>query len=182
MDNKELKKKISVNVPTDTRIVTITVEDSSPELAQAIADSIRNSASAHISAVMNTEAVNVVEEADLPLQPSSPKVFKNTAIGGAVGSFFAIVIVILIYIMDDTIKNPDDIEHYLKVSVLGSIPYVDERDEEEEKKSKRKSKDRKKKKNDRNPRTATTPVNNMAVLRPGKEVSKSGHQGNHDQP
>ena len=82
IDNKELKKKISVDVPTDTRIVTITVEDSSPEMARAIADSIRNSASEHISAVMNTEAVNVVEEADLPEEPSSPKVVKDTAIGG----------------------------------------------------------------------------------------------------
>lgn len=171
IDNKELKKKISVDVPTDTRIVTITVEDSSPEMARAIADSIRNSASEHISAVMNTEAVNVVEEADLPEEPSSPKVFKDTAIGGAVGAFFAIVIIILIYIMDDTIKNPDDIEHYLKVSVLGSIPYVDERAGETDKKSKRRSR----RKSDRNSRTATTPVGNMAVLRPGTEVSKDGH-------
>lgn len=171
IDNDELKDKINVDVPTDTRIVTITVEDSSPEMARAIADSIRNSASAHISAVMNTEAVNVVEEANLPEEPSSPKIIKDTAIGGAVGGFFAVVIIILIYIMDDTIKNPDDIEHYLKVSVLGSIPYVDERTGETDKKSKRK----KSKKSERNSRTATTPVNNMAVLRPGTEVEKDGH-------
>ncbi len=171
IDNKELKSKISVTVPTDTRIVTITVEDSNPEMARAIADSIRNSASEHISAVMNTEAVNVVESADLPLEPSSPKVLRNTVIGGAGGAFFAIVIIILFYIMDDTIKNPDDIEHYLRVSVLGSIPYVDEKAGENEKKSKRK-KHRKKK--DYNTKTATTPVN-MAVLRPGTEVDKNGY-------
>ncbi len=171
IDNKELKSKISVTVPTDTRIVTITVEDSNPEMARAIADSIRNSASEHISAVMNTEAVNVVESADLPLEPSSPKVLRNTVIGGAGGAFFAIVIIILFYIMDDTIKNPDDIEHYLRVSVLGSIPYVDEKAGENEKKSRRK-KHRKKK--DYNTKTATTPVN-MAVLRPGTEVDKNGY-------
>ncbi len=171
IDNKELKSKVSVTVPTDTRIVTITVEDSNPEMARAIADSIRNSASEHISAVMNTEAVNVVESADLPLEPSSPKVLRNTVIGGAGGAFFAIVIIILFYIMDDTIKNPDDIEHYLRVSVLGSIPYVDEKAGENEKKSKRK-KHRKKK--DYNTKTATTPVN-MAVLRPGTEVDKNGY-------
>ena len=89
MDNKELKSKITVSVPTDTRIVTITVQDSSPDLARAIADEIRNSASKHISAVMNTEAVNVVEEADLPLEPSSPKIVKNTVIGGAIGAFIS---------------------------------------------------------------------------------------------
>ena len=171
MDNKELKEKISVDVPTDTRIVTITVEDSSPEMARAIADSIRNSASAHISAVMNTEAVNVVEEANLPEEPASPKIVKDTVIGGAFGAFVAIVIIILIYIMDDTIKNPDDIEHYLKVSVLGSIPYVDEKAGENDKKSKRK---KKKHRSSEYGRTATTPVD-MSVLRPGTEVLRDGH-------
>ena len=171
IDNDELKDKISVDVPTDTRIVTITVEDSSPEMARAIADSIRNSASEHISSVMNTEAVNVVEEANLPEEPSSPKILKDTAIGGAVGGFIAIVIIILIYIMDDTIKNPDDIEHYLKVSVLGSIPYVDDRAGETDKKS-RKKRSRKK---DGGSRTATTPASDMELLRAGTEVSRDGH-------
>ena len=171
IDNKELKDKIRVDVPTDTRIVTITVEDSSPELARAIADSIRNSASEHISAVMNTEAVNVVEEANLPDEQSSPKIVKDTVIGGAVGAFFAIVIIILIYIMDDTIKNPEDIEHYLHVSVLGSIPYVDERTGETERRRRR----RKKKKDDRTTRTATMPADNMTILREGTEGSKDGH-------
>ena len=171
IDNKDLKDKISVDVPTDTRIVTITVEDSSPEMARAIADAIRNSASEHISAVMNTEAVNVVEEANLPEEPSSPKIVKDTVIGGAFGVFVAVVIIILIYIMDDTIKNPDDIEHYLKVSVLGSIPYVDEKTGEDDKKSKRK---KKKHRSSEYGRTATTPVD-MSVLRPGTEVSRGGH-------
>ena len=172
LDNKELKDKISVDVPTDTRIVTITVEDSSPEMARAIADSIRNSASAHISAVMNTEAVNVVEEANLPEEPASPKIVKDTVIGGALGAFVAIVIIILIYIMDDTIKNPDDIEHYLKVSVLGSIPYVDEKSGEEDKRNRRKKK--KHRSSEYGTRTATTPVD-MDILRPGTEVSRDGH-------
>lgn len=172
LDNKELKNKISVDVPTDTRIVTITVEDSSPEMARAIADAIRNSASAHISAVMNTEAVNVVEEANLPEEPASPKIVKDTVIGGAFGAFVAIVIIILIYIMDDTIKNPDDIEHYLKVSVLGSIPYVDEKAGENEKKSKRRKK--KHRSSEYGSRTATTPVD-MSLLSPGTEVSRDGY-------
>ena len=135
IDNEDLKKKITVTVPTDTRIVTITVEDAEPWVAQAIANAIRISASTHISDVMNTEAVNVVEEGNLPDSPSSPKVVKNTIIGGIIGVFFAVAIIILIYVMDDTIKNPDDIEHYLKVSVLGSIPYIDDRGTTDSKKS-----------------------------------------------
>ncbi len=173
IDNKKLKSKINVSVPTDTRIITITVEDSSPEMARAIADEIRNSASTHIAAVMNTEAVNVVEEADLPEEPSSPKVFRNTIIGAAVGSFFSIAMIILVYIMDDTVKNPDDIEQYLKVSVLGSIPFEDETEDDEGNET-RKSKKKKHKRSSYGHRTQT-PVN-VDVLRSGKEdSSKDGY-------
>ena len=175
MDNKELKSKITVSVPTDTRIVTITVQDSSPDLARAIADEIRNSASKHISAVMNTEAVNVVEEADLPLEPSSPKIVKNAVIGGAIGAFISMAFIILVYIMDDSVKNPDDVEHYLKVSVLGSIPYEEENEEEdgpvEEKKKKKKSS---KHKRSSYGRRSQTPVN-MDVLTSGKEMNRNGY-------
>lgn len=136
--NDALAKQISVSVPTDTRIVAITVEDADPYMARDIADAVRNSASAHIENVMATEAVNVVEEANLPTKPSSPKIARNTAIGGIVGLVFAMAIIIIIYIMDDTIKNPDDIENYLHLSVLGSIP-----DNSEEARKKRKKKDQK---------------------------------------
>jgi capsular polysaccharide biosynthesis protein len=174
MDNKELKSKITVSVPTDTRIVTITVQDSSPDLARAIADEIRNSASKHISAVMNTEAVNVVEEADLPLEPSSPKIVKNTVIGGAIGAFISMAFIILVYIMDDSVKNPDDVEHYLKVSVLGSIPYEEENEEEDAPATEKKKKKSSKHKRSSYGRRSQTPVN-MDVLTSGKEMNRSGY-------
>lgn len=126
IENEKFKKKITVSVPTDTRIVSITAEDTDPYLARAIADAVRVSAAEHIGNVMNTEAVNVVEEANLPTKTSSPKVIRNTAIGGVLGAFIAIMIIVIVYILDDTIKNPDDVEKFLGMSVLGSIPVLDE--------------------------------------------------------
>lgn len=126
IDNEKFAKSITVSVPTDTRIVSITAEDTDPYLARAIADKVRVSAANHIANVMNTEAVNVVEEANLPTKISSPKTIRDTVIGGVLGAFIAVMIIIIIYIMDDTIKNPDDVEKYLGLSVLGSIPVLDE--------------------------------------------------------
>ena len=144
---KDLEEQITVEVPTDTRIVSITVEDKDPYEARIIADSVRIAASKHIQEVMNTEAVNVVEEASLPIEKSSPSILKNTAIGYAVGLFLAIAIVIINYIMDDTIKTPDDVEKFLGVSVLGSIPYSenDLSDKAEMERYGKKKKQRKKK-------------------------------------
>lgn len=144
---KELEEQITVEVPQDTRIVSITVEDKDPYEARIIADSVRIAASKHIREVMDTEAVNVVEEASLPIEKSSPSILKNTAIGYAVGLFLAIAIVIINYIMDDTIKTPDDVEKFLGVSVLGSIPYSenDLSDKAEMERYEKKKKQRKKK-------------------------------------
>ena len=144
---KDLEEQITVEVPTDTRIVSITVEDKDPYEARIIADSVRIAASKHIQEVMNTEAVNVVEEASLPIEKSSPSILMNTAIGYAVGLFLAIAIVIINYIMDDTIKTPDDVEKFLGVSVLGSIPYSenDLSDKAEMERYGKKKKQRKKK-------------------------------------
>lgn len=144
---KNLEEQITVEVPQDTRIVSITVEDKDPYEARIIADSVRIAASKHIREVMDTEAVNVVEEASLPIEKSSPSILKNTAIGYAVGLFLAIAIVIINYIMDDTIKTPDDVEKFLGVSVLGSIPYSenDLSDKAEMERYEKKKKQRKKK-------------------------------------
>ena len=106
---KDLEAQITVEVPQDTRIVSITVEDKDPYEARIIADSVRIAASKHIREVMDTEAVNVVEEASLPIEKSSPSILKNTAIGYAVGLFLAIAIVIINYIMDDTINSENDL-------------------------------------------------------------------------
>lgn len=144
---KNLEAQITVEVPQDTRIVSITVEDKDPYEARIIADSVRIAASKHIQEVMDTEAVNVVEEASLPIEKSSPSIRKNIVIGYAVGLFLAIAIVIINYIMDDTIKTPDDVEKFLGVSVLGSIPYSenDLSDKAEMERYEKKKKQRKKK-------------------------------------
>ena len=144
---KDLEEQITVEVPTDTRIVSITVEDKDPYEARIIADSVRIAAAKHIREVMDTEAVNVVEEASLPIEKSSPSILMNTAIGYAVGLFLAIAIVMINYIMDDTIKTPDDVEKFLGVSVLGSIPYSenDLSDKAEMERYEKKKKQRKKK-------------------------------------
>lgn len=122
MDYEALLKKITVTTPTDTRILAITVEDTDPMLAMDIANSIREAAAVHIKNVMDIEAVNVVDTANLPTEKSSPSVVKWTAIGAFIGMFFVMAIVLVWYLLDDTIKTSDDVEKYLGLSTLALIP------------------------------------------------------------
>ena len=113
MEYKDLMKKVSVNTPVDTRIVSITVEHTDPALAMRIANCIREVAGEHIQNVMDIEAVNVVETANMPIEKSGPSIVKWTLIGGLAGVFFASAVILIIFLLDDTIKSSEDVEKYL---------------------------------------------------------------------
>ena len=121
-DYKEFLKKVEVNTPTDTRIVSITVTDTNPALAQALADDIRVEASDLIINTMQIDAVNTYEVANLPTEKSAPSCSKWALIGALLGALLVGGIVTLQYILDDTIKTSEDIEQYLGLSTLALIP------------------------------------------------------------
>ena len=115
---EQMKEKVSVTTPADTRILAITVKDKDPVMAMQMANAIREAASVHIMNVMDIQAVNVAETANMPMKKASPSVLKNTFIGGVLGVFLIIAVVLVRYLMDDTIKTPEDVEKYLAGSRL----------------------------------------------------------------
>lgn len=138
MDYKDLTKKVSVHTPVDTRIVSITVEHTDPELAMRIANCIREVAGEHIQNVMDIEAVNVVETANMPIEKSGPSVVKWTLIGCVAGAFLACAVILIIFFLDDTIKSSEDVEKYLGLSTLAMIPVISEETITKKKRNKRK--------------------------------------------
>ena len=122
MEPEELANMITTETPTDTRIMSISVTDDNPKEAKQIADTLRKAVSVQITEIMNADSVNTVEEGNLPTSPSSPNVKKNMMLGALLGLVISMGLVVLIFILDDTIKTPDDVEKYLGMNVLTSIP------------------------------------------------------------
>ena len=75
---ESLVEKVSATNTDDTRIIAITVINPDPEQAQKVANAVRDLAAQHITQVMDIEAVNVVDSANLPTSPVSPSVPKST--------------------------------------------------------------------------------------------------------
>lgn len=141
MTDKQLLQKISVGTSSDTRILSITVTDEDPYQACQIANAVRDVAANHIQNVMNIDAVNIVETANIPNEKASPSLSKNAVMGGLFGVILATAIILLVYLTNDTIKSQEDVEKYLQLSVLGTIPLM-----EMEKKSKKQKKGKGRKK------------------------------------
>ena len=123
---KGLSERVTVETISDTRIIAITVEDPDPVMAQTLADKIRDVAAEHIKEVMDIEAVNVAEEANLPENPSGPSVKKWTVLGILAGICLCAGILLVRFLMDDTIKTSEDVEKYLGLSTLALIPVMED--------------------------------------------------------
>ena len=120
-----LLEKVTVTTSADTRIVTIDVQDEDPYLARDIANALRRIAADTIQDVMNIEAANVFEEANIPEEPVSPSEIKNTLIGVFLGFVIALAAVIISYLTNDTIRTSEEVERYLHLSTLGIIPLAE---------------------------------------------------------
>lgn len=124
----DLSDKISVVIPDNTRIITIQVEDSNPLVAKQLADCVRNAAINHIQELLGADTVKNVDGengADIPKHYMKPNVKKNVIIACLLGGIIAVIISLIGFISDDTIKSQEDVEKRLGVSVLGIIPEND---------------------------------------------------------
>lgn len=122
MEYEQLLKKVKVDNPADTRILTISVVDNDPMTAKTIADEVAQIAAKRMAEIMDTVPPNIVEEGNIPTKKTSPSIVKNTVIGGMAGLFIAVAVILVLFVLNDTIKTPEDVEKYLGISAIGTIP------------------------------------------------------------
>ncbi|SFG22352.1 Wzz/FepE/Etk N-terminal domain-containing protein [Streptococcus equinus] len=125
MSAGQLSGEISVNIPTDTRVISISVTDTDAQRACDIANTVREVAAEKIKAVTKVDDVTTLESATKPSHPSSPNVKKNATIGFLAGAFVAIVGILVAEVLDDRIRRPEDIEEVLGLTLLGVVPDAD---------------------------------------------------------
>ncbi|MBP2623953.1 Wzz/FepE/Etk N-terminal domain-containing protein [Streptococcus oricebi] len=122
LTNTELASKVLVSVPTDTRIVSITVKGSDGEEASRVANSLRQAAAAKIIEVTKVSDVTTLEEAPVPKNPSSPNIRRNVLVGFLAGAVLMVVVIFVIEVLDDRIKKPEDVEEVMGITLLGIVP------------------------------------------------------------
>lgn len=144
----DLASQISVTTPDDTRILIISVTDENPVKAKQIADSVRENSIEHIQSVVGTDTVRSIDGdigAVIPTSQSSPNVKRDTILGVLLGIIIACAIIILRYILDDSIKTEEDVHNRIGLSVLVNMPFKNDiekslYEDDEEKNSKNKLK------------------------------------------
>ena len=76
---------------------------------------------------VETNNIQVVDKAEVPLFPHKPRIALNAAIGLLAGLVLGLGLVFLMESLDDSIKFADEVEKFLAVPLLGVIPKVKEK-------------------------------------------------------
>ena len=119
---EKLKYNISVTNPKDTRILNISVKHPNPEMALVIVREVAEVASDFIGEMMEVVPPKIIDKGVMPMKKTSPSNTRNAIIGVLIGGVLSTGVVILNAILDDTIKTEDDIEKFLELSILSSVP------------------------------------------------------------
>ena len=121
----DIKEKITVDIPVDTRILSISVRDSDPNQAATIANTLRDEAAKKIIEVTKVSDVTTLEAAVPAEKPSTPQTKRNLVLGFIVGAFLATALVLVLEVLDDRVKRPQDIEEGLGMTLLGVVPQAE---------------------------------------------------------
>ena len=126
MDSDTLAKMITLENPTDTRILNINVVSTDPKSARDIANTLMEVSVDYLPKTMSSNAPNVAQKAKLADHKDGPSYTKYTMIGALAGAFLYCMYLVVKYLMDDTIHTADDMEKYFDIVPLAVIPDVSE--------------------------------------------------------
>jgi capsular polysaccharide biosynthesis protein len=121
---EELDEMATISNPSNTRILFITVRSKSAEEAAQIANTTAEVLRVRIEETMDASRPTIVSSGPISDIPINRNITRNTLLGGLAGAFISIVIISLLFIMDDKVKSADDILRYSGMTTLAVVPLL----------------------------------------------------------
>lgn len=122
MTYKELLGQISSQPVGSTEILSISVQNPSPEKAALITNTITDVFNKEVMRILKVDNVEIIDEAIAEPEPVNVNLMLNMAISLVLGLMLGVFIIFGLEYMDNTIKTAEDVEKHLGLTVLGATP------------------------------------------------------------
>lgn len=116
-----VSNQIWVTAEDDTHILEVTYTDTNPRRAAAILNELCNVGAEEIKRHISDASVTVMYYAEVPTTPTAGKTTRDAILGAAIGMVLSAAVLIVLFLMDDTIRSEDDVERYLGLSTLTAV-------------------------------------------------------------
>lgn len=130
----QLKGMFSSASVNETGVIRISITCTNPQDAQNIANAMIDIAPEQIINILKGGTVSKMDSALLPVGPSSPNTKINVIIGFLLGMFLSLAIVVLVELLDNRIKNEEDLINSFNLPIIGVIPEIEDQERELDKK------------------------------------------------
>lgn len=121
-DANKLRSSLTVASVPNTDLIKITVKDQNPKESTKMANEIAKVFTEQVKELYNISNVQMMDEAGVPTKPSNINHQKDILIFSLAGILFSGIYVVILNLLDNTIKTAEDIENEYHLSVLASIP------------------------------------------------------------
>lgn len=122
----DLRESISISSASDTQNLKVSVQHESPEDACRIANEVAEVFIEEVTDIYKVKNLYILDPAEVNAIPCNINLAKNIVIFAFVGGVLVAGYVLLINMLDTTLKTDTDIEKAVSLPVLASIIFVDE--------------------------------------------------------
>lgn len=123
IEESTVKNGITVSAgEDDTQVMKITVTNTDATYAYKIANELAKVFSEKVVEIYNVNNVRILDEAEIAQGPYNINHAKDIIIFGFIGLVVAVAYILILNMLDNSVKLPEDIEKNLKVPVLATIP------------------------------------------------------------
>lgn len=132
LNGDQISKMITVSSVSNTQVITISARDNDYATTVTVANEVAKMFVEQIPTIMTVNNVSILNEAKLVDDPSpvAPNPILNIALSIIVALLLGVGLALLLEYLDDTIKDEHDVQQYVNLPVLMSIPRVTEEDME----------------------------------------------------
>lgn len=117
-----LESAVSVSQRKSTQVIEIDVVDSNPYQAKIIANEVAKVFAKKVEEIYKINNIHVVDVAEEPTTPYNINHMKDIAMFAFMGLVASCVYVLIANMLDTTVKNKEDVERKLGLTVLVNIP------------------------------------------------------------
>ena len=118
----ELKNNITVTQEKDTEIIKISVTNANANTAEKVANEVAKVFTKKIQEIYKINNVHIVDTAEIETEPSNINHPKDVMIFTFIGIVVAAGYVLIMNMLDTTVKTAEEVEKELKIPVLATIP------------------------------------------------------------
>lgn len=118
----QLKSIVSVKAMGETEFLSVQATLTDPVEAAKVTNAVTESLIEIMNTLVEGNNAVILDKGQIPTVGNGPGFRRNAMVGGLLGAALCIGVLTLLYLMDNTVKNQEDLYQIYRIPVLSSVP------------------------------------------------------------